>query len=149
MSLVSCPECNRQVSERAEACPHCGYPLAKAANPYQPPREAITPRNGNERWPYFQYGLMLGAFPMAMTGIAILLRSRGWQFSDEVLGAGTAICILPAALLLAYSLIDRFALNRGKPVSRVRINTWMVLALLGAAVVWLVVGVAFGQHLTV
>jgi hypothetical protein len=28
MALVSCPECSRQVSDHASACPHCGYPLA-------------------------------------------------------------------------------------------------------------------------
>jgi hypothetical protein len=26
--LVSCPECARQVSERAAACPGCGFPIA-------------------------------------------------------------------------------------------------------------------------
>lgn len=25
--LISCPECKLQVSDRAKACPHCGYPL--------------------------------------------------------------------------------------------------------------------------
>lgn len=27
MSMVKCPECNGDVSNRAEVCPHCGYPL--------------------------------------------------------------------------------------------------------------------------
>ena len=27
MSLSRCPDCNRQVSDRAGACPHCGCPL--------------------------------------------------------------------------------------------------------------------------
>ena len=26
MALISCPECKRQISDRAAACPHCGYP---------------------------------------------------------------------------------------------------------------------------
>lgn len=25
--LIKCPECNLQVSDKALACPHCGYPL--------------------------------------------------------------------------------------------------------------------------
>ena len=25
--LIKCPECDLQVSDRAFACPHCGYPL--------------------------------------------------------------------------------------------------------------------------
>ena len=32
MALISCPECGRQVSDRAAACPDCGYPIA-ASNP--------------------------------------------------------------------------------------------------------------------
>jgi len=27
MGLIACPECRGQVSDRAAACPHCGYPL--------------------------------------------------------------------------------------------------------------------------
>ena len=30
MALISCPECKREVSDRAESCPHCGCPLAAA-----------------------------------------------------------------------------------------------------------------------
>ena len=27
MALIVCPECNKQISDQAGACPHCGYPL--------------------------------------------------------------------------------------------------------------------------
>jgi hypothetical protein len=30
MALVSCPECSKEVSSQAVACPHCGLPLGKA-----------------------------------------------------------------------------------------------------------------------
>jgi hypothetical protein len=30
MALISCPECNQSISERAVACPHCGNPMARA-----------------------------------------------------------------------------------------------------------------------
>lgn len=29
MALIHCPECNKEISSSAEACPNCGYPLAK------------------------------------------------------------------------------------------------------------------------
>lgn len=29
MALIDCPDCSQQVSTEAEACPHCGYPVAK------------------------------------------------------------------------------------------------------------------------
>jgi DNA-directed RNA polymerase subunit RPC12/RpoP/ribosomal protein L7/L12 len=28
MALITCPECNGQVSDKAAVCPHCGYPIA-------------------------------------------------------------------------------------------------------------------------
>lgn len=31
MALIPCPECAREVSERALACPGCGHPIATAA----------------------------------------------------------------------------------------------------------------------
>lgn len=27
MALINCPECNRVVSDKANSCPNCGYPL--------------------------------------------------------------------------------------------------------------------------
>ena len=29
MALKNCPECNREISDKASACPHCGYELPK------------------------------------------------------------------------------------------------------------------------
>ena len=31
MALIKCPECGKNVSNQAEACIHCGYPLKKVA----------------------------------------------------------------------------------------------------------------------
>lgn len=29
MALIKCPECNKEISDKAESCPHCGFPLPK------------------------------------------------------------------------------------------------------------------------
>lgn len=29
MSLINCPECNKEVSNKARICPHCGYPISE------------------------------------------------------------------------------------------------------------------------
>lgn len=29
MALIKCPECGKEVSDKANSCPHCGYPLIK------------------------------------------------------------------------------------------------------------------------
>ncbi|QKS70137.1 zinc ribbon domain-containing protein [Paenalkalicoccus suaedae] len=34
MALISCPECDRSISDHAKACPHCGYPLRESRTPH-------------------------------------------------------------------------------------------------------------------
>ena len=34
MALIECPECGREVSDRAAACPHCAYPIGKRPEMY-------------------------------------------------------------------------------------------------------------------
>ncbi len=36
MALIKCPECEGDVSSKATACPHCGYPLTPAAQGPRP-----------------------------------------------------------------------------------------------------------------
>jgi predicted amidophosphoribosyltransferase len=48
MALFQCPECKREISDKAKHCPHCGYVLEKeqAVPPSVPPNEAtpsVTP----------------------------------------------------------------------------------------------------------
>ena len=33
MALSPCPECNREISDKAEFCPHCGYKLIPEKRP--------------------------------------------------------------------------------------------------------------------
>lgn len=35
MALIKCPECNESVFEKANSCPHCGYPLKPEVTPIQ------------------------------------------------------------------------------------------------------------------
>jgi hypothetical protein len=32
MALIECPECHKEVSDKADACPHCGNPIAATKN---------------------------------------------------------------------------------------------------------------------
>lgn len=40
MALISCPECQHQMSDKAPTCPHCGAPMAAPSSPVQPPPSA-------------------------------------------------------------------------------------------------------------
>ena len=31
MSLINCPECGKEISDRANSCPNCGYPIKETA----------------------------------------------------------------------------------------------------------------------
>ena len=44
MALIACPECDGQVSNRAPACPHCGFPLGSSAGPL--PTDGASPARG-------------------------------------------------------------------------------------------------------
>lgn len=35
MSLINCPECNQEISDKAKCCPHCGYELPTQERIYQ------------------------------------------------------------------------------------------------------------------
>src|ERR1700761_5710394 len=57
--LINCPECARDVSDKANACPNCGHPIASAVDhpaasvPPQiqgPPQPAPRPRSSAWYW---------------------------------------------------------------------------------------------------
>ncbi len=61
MPLIACPDCGRQVSDRAAASPDCGGPIAAAAPavPSAPPIGAVTIANQ-------KYALPALALPFAL-----------------------------------------------------------------------------------
>ncbi len=46
MALIACPECGREVSDKALACPHCGNPIAPAERPPVVGRAVATAAKG-------------------------------------------------------------------------------------------------------
>lgn len=40
MGLITCPDCKREVSDKAERCPHCGSPLREAVTVALPPERS-------------------------------------------------------------------------------------------------------------
>lgn len=41
MALIKCPECGKEISDAADKCVHCGYPLKKTESPFSIP--PLTP----------------------------------------------------------------------------------------------------------
>ena len=45
MSLIKCPECEKEISDQAASCPHCGHPVSRD-NPDNAPAPAqAVPEN--------------------------------------------------------------------------------------------------------
>ena len=40
MAIIKCPECGENVSDKAEVCIHCGYPLKEAVDQNECPNLA-------------------------------------------------------------------------------------------------------------
>jgi hypothetical protein len=85
MSLISCPECKKEISASAASCPSCGYPLQ--GRPAEPQFEAYKKRR------------LTGAFITCLIGlpIGILLKL------PFVWGLAIAGIIIAGAKLMALS----------------------------------------------
>lgn len=45
MALINCPECGREISDKAPACPHCGVPLTTAVTAPETPAAPVNTDN--------------------------------------------------------------------------------------------------------
>ena len=48
MALINCPECGKEVSDKATQCIHCGYPLNNATN--APTKEKVKQQESEEKY---------------------------------------------------------------------------------------------------
>ncbi|MCF6175496.1 MAG: zinc-ribbon domain-containing protein [Victivallaceae bacterium] len=62
MSLIDCPECQKEISEQAKSCPNCGYPIPVKKTKYELECERQSTRNAG-----------INAFFGAAIGLLILL----------------------------------------------------------------------------
>lgn len=87
--LVQCPECGNTISEQAEQCPHCGYPLHTHRSTSSAPTTPHT--HGNKQWliaciPLLLIALVLVIFPLATVGDIQASARAEWlmeTFRDE------------------------------------------------------------------
>ena len=69
MALIKCPECGREVSDKAPACPHCGAPILsefieKKVKKYKTTKylDIITVAISLFAWKYLEVGWPLTVF---------------------------------------------------------------------------------------
>ena len=86
MGLVSCPDCNKSISDQAPACIHCGRPLGLSV-PRLDLSNAVKSGNQRSRWRYEAgnaigvLGVIISLFIMFVNlplGILLLVASAGF-----------------------------------------------------------------------
>jgi len=66
MALVKCPECGKDVSSKAAACPHCGHPINGSA----PPQAPINGKKAKKKTPK---GCQIGCLSVAVIFAIIIV----------------------------------------------------------------------------
>lgn len=88
MALINCPECNKQVSDKAPACPHCGYTEAKLQKSIPIPKQIPSQKKAPT-----QYGC--GTIILLITVFGFIYVNL---FKDEAPSAQTPPAAHPKAL---------------------------------------------------
>lgn len=68
MALIECPECSGEVSDRALACPHCGFPVREERGGPEEELLAISPKLFGGNW--FTHALVV-VLCIALVGFVI------------------------------------------------------------------------------
>ncbi|MFM0184162.1 zinc ribbon domain-containing protein [Paraburkholderia nemoris] len=125
MALISCPECNISISDRATACPSCGYPIATggtlglAAGVSSPVSHVVTV--AKSRGIYIIIGLLLGGLGLHDfyagyngRGAAKLVILFIPFLLDATTGFATGFSIIAIVINGIWSLIDICTVKKDK-----------------------------------
>jgi len=73
MPLIPCPECRREISDRATTCPHCGYPLVE---PWSRRLERVWRQGFHHSW------VAAAGMPLILVLFQFLRLARGGRQPD-------------------------------------------------------------------
>lgn len=117
MALIECPECHHEVSDKADKCPNCSYPLA--------PVDVVTPSSAVKN-PYRSGAIMgligsIAFIAILAIGLAGAMGASGveafdGEASDQ--GATSMLYIAPLFCILANTLVFGSALVMVKAANR-------------------------------
>lgn len=103
--LIACPECSRQVSSEAPACPGCGFPLGDAAVPQTP--VAAKPFKAVKKTEQFGLGVVVQFVGFLLLGIpyALPIESQGVQLAAV---AGVLLCVTLPLVIFGGRMARRY-----------------------------------------
>ena len=78
MALINCPECGKEVSDKAEACPFCGYPITVGSKEVEQEIPSMIPNNTltRNRKPLIIAGIILGALVLVAGIFFVIQKSQ-------------------------------------------------------------------------
>lgn len=152
MAIISCPDCNKEVSSIAPYCPHCGRPIATISGDEESrsrsgkiAREplAVTPLHGKSK--KLIAGTVIGGV-LGVVGLLVSLNSLNLGTAELILIAqrpilasfmrlSSAVGLLANSVLLIGVTLSALSHPKGPNVVRITCASWaIVIALLG--VLW-------------
>lgn len=85
MALIKCPECERDLSSKATACPHCGYPIERTA---QGPRRVQIIEQTGRRWKAVR---ALGWLLISVGAVVLVAELAADDSRDAAVGVWTGL----------------------------------------------------------
>ena len=73
MSIIKCSECNKEISDKADKCPHCGNPMQEKQQSYNPQSVVVNQKGEG----CFLQTLNIGCIITAILIVIILLSVTG------------------------------------------------------------------------
>lgn len=94
MALISCPECEKEISDKVKNCPHCGYPLINDT-PQKVEVTGVNLENGSKRKALISVAA-IAVLALITYGIITLINSnRAKDYSENL--SGTVVLMLANA----------------------------------------------------
>lgn len=95
MALIECPECGHEVSDQAEACPSCAFPVGAERDPSRGKDEEVQTIEATGK--SYKAQMALGVAGMIL-GVIILVAGA----TNESTGASILGATISGTALLAY-----------------------------------------------
>lgn len=76
MSLIKCPECEKEISDKAKACPNCAYPIAEETEVKAP--EAVIEKKENKAIKVPMTGFLIGIALPFISWPILVIPVVGW-----------------------------------------------------------------------
>ncbi len=83
MSLITCPECGKQISDKATACPHCGAPIGIVIANSEPVNQAHAKKR-KKKHPFLAVAAVLGIVIIGVELVALNSSAEYDEYSYEV-----------------------------------------------------------------